>query len=170
MHNFVYKPEVNQDHYMDAQDSVNILHLSIDRLYYSQLLCDKERWQANLKEKLLNKQPVSGTFDNMQMTPNMFGVVHDILNCSLSGNLRKIVIEAKVLELVASIGGLRQSLEPAKEFRECPIRRTHQIALAMSALLHGDTKSFCGVTGIDKTQTTSGDSADLARHKIENQF
>lgn len=100
MHNFVYKPEVSQDHYMDAQ-SVSILHLSIDRLYYSQLLCDKERWQANLKEKLLNKQPVSGTLDNMQITPKMFGVVHDILNCTLSGNLRKIVIEAKVLELVA---------------------------------------------------------------------
>jgi len=101
MHNFVYKPEVNLDHYMDAQDGLDILHLSIDRLYYCQLLCDKERWQANLKEKLLNKQPVSGTLDNMQMTPKMFGVVHDILNCSLSGNLYKIVIEAKVLELVA---------------------------------------------------------------------
>ncbi|HEY5750606.1 MAG TPA: AraC family transcriptional regulator [Chryseolinea sp.] len=100
-HNFVYNPEVNQDHYMDAQDSLNILHLSIDRLYYAQLLCDKERWQANLKEKLLNKQAVSGALDRMQMTPYMFGVVHDILNCSLSGNLRKIVIEAKVLELVA---------------------------------------------------------------------
>lgn len=99
-HNFVYKPEVNEHHYMNAQ-SLSILHLSIDRLYYSQLLCDQEKWQANLKEKLLNKQPVSGSLDDMQMTPKMFGVVHDILNCSLSGNLRKIVIEAKVLELVA---------------------------------------------------------------------
>jgi len=99
-HNFVYKPEVNQDHYMSAQ-SLSVLHLSIDRLYYCQLLCDKERWQANLKEKLLNKQPVSGSLDNMQMTPKMFGIVHDILNCSLSGNLRKLVVEAKVLEMVA---------------------------------------------------------------------
>jgi AraC-like DNA-binding protein len=99
-HNFVYKPEMRAHHYMNAQD-LSILHLSIDRLYYSQLLCDNERWQATLKEKLLSKQPVSGALDNMQMTPNMFGVVHDLLNCSLTGNLRKILIEAKVLELVA---------------------------------------------------------------------
>ncbi|MBL0740285.1 helix-turn-helix transcriptional regulator [Chryseolinea lacunae] len=101
MHNFVYKPDVGQDHYLTAQERLNVLHLSVDRLYYCDLLCEKERWSASLKEKLLNRQAVSGAMDNMQMSPRMFGTVHDIMNCTLSGNLRKIVIEAKVLELIA---------------------------------------------------------------------
>jgi AraC-like DNA-binding protein len=98
--NFLYQPWNVSDHYLPKQ-KLNIFHICVDRHYYTTLLCDKEKWSSELKEKLLDKKPIQGSMDNMQMSPQMFNIVNDILNCPLSGNLRSIIIEAKILEFIA---------------------------------------------------------------------
>jgi len=101
MHNFIYKPEAIDDHYVKAQDGIKLLHLSIDRFYYSSLLCEKEKWSADLKERLLNKKLIYGSPDNMQISPQMLHIVNDLLNCPLTGNLRNLMLEAKIIEFIA---------------------------------------------------------------------
>ena len=98
--NFLYQPWNVSDHYL-AKQKLNIFHICVDRHYYTTLLCDKEKWSSELKEKLLDKKPIQGSMDNMQMSPQMFNIVNDILNCPLSGNLRSIILEAKILEFIA---------------------------------------------------------------------
>ncbi len=101
MQNFIYKPETIDDHYVPAQEGLKLLHFSVDRFYYATLLCEKEKWSADLKERLLNKKLIYGSMENMQMSPQMFQIVNDVLNCPLSGNLRNLMIEAKVIEFIA---------------------------------------------------------------------
>ena len=98
--NFLYQPWNVSDHYLTSQ-KLNLFHICVDRTYYSTLLCDKEKWSSELKEKLLDKKPIQGSLDNMHMSPQMFSIVNDILTCPLSGNLRSIVIEAKIVEFIA---------------------------------------------------------------------
>jgi AraC-like DNA-binding protein len=98
--NFVYQPLNVSDHYFPKQN-LKVFHINVDRQYYTTLLCDQEKWSSELKEKLLNKEPIQGSMDNMQISPQMFNIVNDILNCPLSGNLRSIIIEAKIIEFIA---------------------------------------------------------------------
>jgi AraC-like DNA-binding protein len=98
--NFVYQPWNVSDHYFTKQN-LNVFHICVDRQYYSTLLSDQEKWSSELKDKLLNKLPIQGSTDNMQISPQMFNIVNDILNCPLSGNLRSIIIEAKIMEFIA---------------------------------------------------------------------
>jgi AraC-like DNA-binding protein len=100
MQNFIYKPDAQDDHYVPAQQSLHILHLSVDRQYYAKLLSESEKWSAELREKLLQKKLICGRL-NMMMTSQMFRTVYDALNCPLRGNLRSIVIESKVIEFLA---------------------------------------------------------------------
>lgn len=99
--NFLYQPWNVSNHYFPAEQNLRLFHICVDRNYYSALLCDEEKWSSELKEKLLNKQPIQGSTDNMQISPQMLTIVNDILNCPLSGNLRSLVIEAKVVEFIA---------------------------------------------------------------------
>ncbi|MBA4054220.1 MAG: hypothetical protein C0490_05865 [Marivirga sp.] len=101
MQNFIYQPDTIADHYICAQDVLKILHFSVDRSYFATLLCEDEKWSAELKGKLLNKELICGPSDNMQMTPQMLHTVNDMLNCPLKGNLRSLVMEAKVIEFIA---------------------------------------------------------------------
>jgi AraC-like DNA-binding protein len=78
---------------------VNVLHLSIDRAYYTGLLCDQERWMAQLKERLLNKEQV--VEGDAELKLEMAQVIQHICNNPLRGTLGKLMIEAKILELVA---------------------------------------------------------------------
>ncbi|MCD9015318.1 helix-turn-helix transcriptional regulator [Parachryseolinea silvisoli] len=78
---------------------VNVLHLSIDRAYYTGLLCDQERWMAQLKERLLKKEQV--VQGDAELKLEMSQVIQHICNNPLRGTLGKLMIEAKILELVA---------------------------------------------------------------------
>lgn len=100
MQNFIYKPEPTADHYIPSGD-LKLLHFMIDRNYYINLLSDDEQWSAKLKETILRKDPICGLKESMYMSPQMVKITSDILNCQLSGSLRSIIIEARVIEFLA---------------------------------------------------------------------
>jgi len=101
MQNFIYQPRQAADHYIPSQDSLQVLHLKVDKTYYSTLLSDNEKWSAELKEKILRKEVVCGLNENTQMTAQMNSIVSDVLTCQLTGSLRSIILEAKILEFLA---------------------------------------------------------------------
>lgn len=78
---------------------VNVVHLAIDLDYYADLLCEKDRWTASMKEKLLKRELVCN--GDGQVNASMQQAAHTILHNSLTGNLKKLLIEGKVLEIVA---------------------------------------------------------------------
>ncbi len=78
---------------------VNVVHMAIDLDYYAELLCENDRWTASMKERLLKKELVCNS--DGQLNASMQQAVHTILRNSLTGNLKSLLIEAKVLEIAA---------------------------------------------------------------------
>ena len=99
--NFLYQPSNVSDHYIPGDQNLKLFHICVDRNYYTTLLCDSEKWSSELKGKLLDKQPITGSADNMQVSSQMLNILNDILKCPLSGTLRSMVIEAKIIEFIA---------------------------------------------------------------------
>jgi AraC family transcriptional regulator, transcriptional activator of the genes for pyochelin and ferripyochelin receptors len=93
----IFLPE--QDYFFSMTPTFTNIHIAIARHYYSEWLCDSEKWSSEMKDKLLNNLThYSGT---LNLTPYMAQVIHSIFHSPLSGSLKKLLIEAQVQELVA---------------------------------------------------------------------
>ncbi len=78
---------------------VNVVHMAIDLDYYADLLCENDRWTAGMKERLLKKELVCNS--DGQLNASMQQAIQTILRNPLTGNLKSLLIEAKVLEIAA---------------------------------------------------------------------
>lgn len=88
-----------QEYLLAMSPKFHNVHIQISRNYYSDLLSDNERWSADLKERMHTDDVFyPGSFS---MTPAMIKTIMDIFSSPLSGSLKKLMIEAKTLELVA---------------------------------------------------------------------
>lgn len=96
-HHNIYAPET--EYSLWIRRFVNVVHLAIDLEYYADLLCENDRWTASLKEKLLNRELVC--HGDGQVGVGMQQAIHAMLNNSLTGTLKNLLIEGKVLEIVA---------------------------------------------------------------------
>ena len=75
------------------------IHIEVSSTYYKDLLCDSEAWSARLKEQLTGQDScVAGAYS---LTPAMIRNLYEIFNTPMSGMLKRMVIEAKMLELIA---------------------------------------------------------------------
>lgn len=75
------------------------VHIAIARDYYLNLLSDTERWSAELKNQILNNDVYYAGEQSLSLS--MLQPIQSIFNSSISGALKKVLIEAKVLELIA---------------------------------------------------------------------
>jgi AraC family transcriptional regulator, transcriptional activator of the genes for pyochelin and ferripyochelin receptors len=97
--NYHYMTVQANEYLLAMSKSFHNIHIQINRKHYSSFLCDDEAWSATLKENILNDEICyPGEFS---LTPSMFKTIFDIFSSPLSGSLKKLLIEAKVLELVA---------------------------------------------------------------------
>jgi AraC family transcriptional regulator, transcriptional activator of the genes for pyochelin and ferripyochelin receptors len=96
-HHYVYTP--GSEYELKFEKKVALAHIEFGLSYYTSLLCHSEEWSSRLHKKLSDKQVLySGGGISCHKTQE---VLHTILNCQLTGTLRKIFLEAKLLELVS---------------------------------------------------------------------
>lgn len=100
-----------EEYELNFDKEVKLAHVEFGLTYFSSILCPSERWSAELREKIYKQQIVySG---GSIACKNTNDVIQSILNCQLTGNLRKLFLEAKVLELVTlQLQHYRQLREP----------------------------------------------------------
>lgn len=100
--NFIYRPVFNDHHYIPvSNEEWRIFHYQVNVDYFLQLLDMNEDWTDDLRDRISRKEVVTGSPEKMPITGTMFRCIDQILNCHLTGTLRNIVIEAKILELIA---------------------------------------------------------------------
>ena len=88
-----------QEYELTFEREVKLAHIEFGLDYFKSLLCPSERWSAELHEKIQRQQMIySGGSIACRNTNE---IIQSILNCGLTGNLRKLFLEAKVMELVA---------------------------------------------------------------------
>ncbi|MCB0488460.1 MAG: AraC family transcriptional regulator [Cyclobacteriaceae bacterium] len=88
-----------EEYYLSLGKQFINVHIEVERSYYLGLLDDNECWSAELKERILNNLVYyPGEF---KLSLPMLQTIHQIFNSSMSGSLKKLLIEAKVHELLA---------------------------------------------------------------------
>lgn len=95
-HHYLFTP--GQEYNLMLDKEVKLAHIEFGLPYLKNLLCPSERWSNELQEKF-QKQEVVYSGGIACRTTN--DIVHSILNCPLKGNLRKLFLESKVIELMA---------------------------------------------------------------------
>lgn len=119
------KPGVNDDYYLFGQrDPVKLISLSVDKSLLMEMLDDEESWCRGLKEKLFRKEALVNCEGERLITPKMHTILLDILHCSLKGPIRRVLIEAKILELIAlqikpSLRASSKPTEISQSERDC---------------------------------------------------
>ena len=93
----LYIPE--NEYSILIKKSMDNIHFAIDRNYYLSLLSETDKWSEPIRRQLEHKTIMYG--GEFNVTPAMMRVVDDILNNPLSGSLHELLIEAKVMELIA---------------------------------------------------------------------
>ncbi len=99
--NFIYKPVVFDDHFIEAgSEPLKLLHLAFDRTYFIDILSGIS-WCDELRLKIDKKEPVLGGESGLAITPAMRRVMQEIMTCRMSGPLGNLLVEAWALELTA---------------------------------------------------------------------
>lgn len=119
-HDWLLPLSANHYHYVAINDnaydlhvapSFQDVHIQFDQQYFKRLLCDENQWMRSFKEKLDRKEAMLQ--DNGSVTYEMTNIIYALFNNPLTGQLRKIYTEAKVLELLAT---------QLKQFSEMPTK------------------------------------------------
>ena len=96
-HQHCYVPTTEYEWLMSGR--VRLVDIKLDREYFTRLLSDAETWSAGLREKLLRREMTQSRPG--LVCPGMQKIIQEILMTPFTGYLKKIFIEAKVLELIA---------------------------------------------------------------------
>lgn len=95
-HHYIYAPAAEYElHFQE----INYLHLAIDRNYYIRLLNSSEAWLSEIRSRLQKQEEIYP--GGITLHHQMKSVLVNIMNTPLTGNLRELMLEAKVLELIA---------------------------------------------------------------------
>jgi AraC-like DNA-binding protein len=96
-HHCLFAPETEYD--IRIKKNTQGFHLAVDLEYYMSLLCEHDAGTARLKERIGNRERVwMGTG---KTNAAMKQALSDIFCNPLTGKLRSMLVEAKVLEIIA---------------------------------------------------------------------
>ncbi len=90
---------IDDTEYLINIQKVKVVHIEIDTQYFLDLLGDSEAWSANLKKKIDQGEMVMSGVGYVDMP--MKQTIHNLLQAPMQGTLQKLLVEAKVLELLA---------------------------------------------------------------------
>jgi AraC-like DNA-binding protein len=142
-HHFIYSPESRYD--IVTTKNVHGFHLSIDLDYYTNLLSDHEAFTSDVRNKLLKKETAWAGKASMNL--NMKQALQDIVHNPLAGNSRSLLIEAKVLEVVA----LQLNQFSAGD-KVCPVKRAETEAFyALKEYLDQHFADDLSLRGLSRT-------------------
>lgn len=111
-HHYLYAPETRYD--LRIRKNTHGFHLAVDLDYYAALLCEQDKNTARIKERIRKRELVwrgTGT-----VNAAMKQALSDIFYNPLSGKCRNMLIEAKVMEVIAL-----QLSQFAEDKKPCPL-------------------------------------------------
>ncbi|MGG7665587.1 helix-turn-helix transcriptional regulator [Dyadobacter sp. BHUBP1] len=100
-HNLIFSPEGSFRNTVRAGEQVEMFHISLRKKYFSELIGCEDRWSERAQESLLKDRPFAGAELNAGMTPYMQKLIGDIKQCGQAGAMQRLMLQSKVLELVA---------------------------------------------------------------------
>lgn len=100
-HNLIFSPEGGFRNNVRAGEQVEMFHISIGKRYFSELIGCDDRWSERAQKAIAEDRPFAGKERNLDVTPQMTKLIGDIKQCRQTGAMRNLLIQSKILELVA---------------------------------------------------------------------
>lgn len=132
-HHTLFAPEPEYDVMFGKRSRV--IHLTIAKNYYVDLLCEKEKWSASLKENILkNNLTFKG---DVYLDVTMQQIIQCMMNNPLKGNLRSLLLEAKLLELISlQLNQFSAVKEETRSFRSTDREVLHEVKEYLETSFH----------------------------------
>jgi|GEM_PF-701579 len=100
-HNLVFSPEGGDTNRVGANDSLEMFHISLDKAFFANIIGCDDDWSEHVQNNLLYNRPFSGITGTADTTPLMQSIIREVKQCSETGAVRNLMIQSKMLELLA---------------------------------------------------------------------
>ncbi|WP_420147680.1 helix-turn-helix transcriptional regulator [Spirosoma sp.] len=100
-HNLIYTPEIGHINQLKGNQSMAMFLISLDKHFFTSLIGQNDHWSEQLTSDLYSERACSAIAGTQTITPQMLYLIEDIRNCSVQGPMRNLLIQSRVLELLA---------------------------------------------------------------------
>ncbi|MCF3108228.1 AraC family transcriptional regulator [Niabella sp. CC-SYL272] len=100
-HNLVYAPEAGDHHHIAGNHSLSLLHVIIDKDFFTASIGCNDRWSEQVHRNLEAQRPFSGAPEARPVSNKMQLLLDSILNCAETGTMRRLLLQSRMLELLA---------------------------------------------------------------------
>lgn len=100
-HNLIYTPDSGHMNWIQGGQSMETLLINLDRDFFASAIGHSDAWSERILTDLYNDQPFSGVKGVQTITPQMSYLIDDIRNSKATGPMRNLLIQSRVLELIA---------------------------------------------------------------------
>ncbi|GAB3694342.1 hypothetical protein GCM10027592_15160 [Spirosoma flavus] len=100
-HNLVHSPETGNVNRMKGGQRMSSVLLGIDKAFFASSIGACDVWSESILLNLEKERPFSGVRGTPTITPQMLYLIEDIRNNKAVGPMRNLLIQSRILELVA---------------------------------------------------------------------
>ncbi|GAB3992701.1 AraC family transcriptional regulator [Spirosoma daeguense] len=100
-HNLIHAPEAGHINYMKGGQRMTNLLLGIDKAFFASAIGADDSWSERILSDLEHGRPFSGMRGTPTITPQMLYLIDDIRHSKATGPMRNLLIQSRVLELIA---------------------------------------------------------------------
>ncbi|MDQ3290646.1 MAG: AraC family transcriptional regulator [Bacteroidota bacterium] len=100
-HNLLYIPEPGNKNQIKANQSLSLLHITIEKDYFMAAVGQEDAWSEEAVTNLEKHRPFTGLAAPLTATPYMQQIIHSINTNPETGAMRNLLLQSRVLELLA---------------------------------------------------------------------
>lgn len=126
-HNLVFSPVGGDTNRVAAQESLEMFHISLDKAFFANIIGCDDHWSERIQKNLLYNRPFSGITGTANTTPLMESLIREVKQCREAGAMRNLLIQSKVLELLAMQIGQFRGPERVDSISAADTDKLHQL-------------------------------------------
>ncbi|MBD2755893.1 helix-turn-helix transcriptional regulator [Spirosoma validum] len=100
-HNLIHTPEIGHVNQLKGNQSMELFLISLDKDFFASLIGQNDHWSERLVTDLHNQRSFSAVTGTQIITPQMLYLIEDIRHCKVQGPMRNLLIQSRILELLA---------------------------------------------------------------------
>jgi len=100
-HNLVFSPEGSDINRFSRNTPVKMLHISLNKDFFISCLNADNTWSESVANNILSNCPFSGGKQNLEITPKMQRLLNEICTSNVTGPMRNLMLQSRILELLA---------------------------------------------------------------------
>ena len=127
-HNIVFSPEGKDMSRIARDQEMNMFHISLDRNFFISSIGSDDRWSEHMLTELHHCRPVSAGSHNREISGYMQNLIDGVRYCNVSGPMRNLLIQSRLLELLAlQVDQFRVAIPALNEMRYDEIEKLYEL-------------------------------------------